>query len=97
MYKVEVFREESSMDSKGKWTCDRVSYVKYDGCVQLRISEGGLISADFYDGSAKLYKLCDGEEVVKSPMTDEEIYAIPGLSEWYADAVVKAEAKKEAI
>jgi hypothetical protein len=66
----------------------------YTGCVQLRISDSGVIDAVFYDGSQEVFRLGDGYNVKKSNMTDEEILSTSGLGEWYTDQVEKEALKQ---
>jgi hypothetical protein len=63
----------------------------YTGCVQLRISDSGTISAEFYDGSQTVYRMLGGDSVDKQPLTEEEVYATPGLGDWYKAQVEKQE------
>lgn len=61
----------------------------YTGCIQLRISDSGTLSAEFHDGSQKIYRMQEGDEVRKTLMTDEEILSTPKLGEWYKDMLDK--------
>jgi hypothetical protein len=83
MYKVKV--EDKNYDT----------VADYTGCVQLRISDSGTISAEFYDGSQKVYRMEGGDQVVKAPMAEQEVLDTPGLGDWYRDQVSKELAKAE--
>ena len=84
MYKVLIVREEWAYD--GNTHNREVDTVKdYTGCVQLRISDTGVVSADFFDGRSEVYKMCGGDSLTRIPLTDEEILAMEGLGEWYSE------------
>jgi hypothetical protein len=61
----------------------------YSGCINMRISDSGVISVDFYDGSNKVYRMQEGDELIKTPMEEQEVIDTPGLGEWYQDQVTK--------
>ena len=63
----------------------------YTGCISFRISDSGVISTEFCTGENKLYRMQEGDEVCKTPMTDEEIFATPKLGEWYKQALADQE------
>ena len=67
-----------------------------DGCIQFRISDSGIVSADFVDGSARIYKMREGDEVIRTPMSEEDIHSHPELGPWYRDQIAKQEAKAAA-
>jgi len=69
--------------------------AEYKGCIAFRLSDMGLVSAEFYDGSQKVYKMFEGEEVVKTPMTEEEILATPGLGDYYQEQIEAAKVKEK--
>jgi hypothetical protein len=83
MYKVEI--QDKNYDT----------VADYSGCVQLRISDSGVISAEFYDGSQKVYRMQGGDQVDKSPMSEEAVLATPGLGDWYRDQVEKEALKQQ--
>lgn len=70
---------------------NNVETHNYDGCVSMRVSDHGVVSCDFYEGTTKLYKMGDGDELVRFPMTEEEVMMTEGLGEWYEDQVQKAQ------
>jgi hypothetical protein len=82
MYFVEIVSKDETLDM--------------DGCIQFRISDGGIVSADFVDGSARIYRMREGDEVIRTPMSDEDIHAHPELGPWYRDQIAKAAAKAAA-
>ena len=82
MYFVEIVSKDETLDM--------------DGCIQFRISDSGVVSADFVDGSARIYRMREGDEVIRTPMSDEDIHEHPELGPWYRDQIAKAEAKAAA-
>ena len=64
-----------------------------DGCIQFRISDSGVVSVDFVDGSARMYKMRAGDEVIRATMSEEDIHSHPELGPWYRDQIAKQEAK----
>jgi len=82
MYFVEIVSKDETLDM--------------DGCIQFRISDSGIVSADFVDGSARIYRMREGDEVIRTPMSDEDIHEHPELGPWYRDQIAKAEAKAAA-
>jgi len=74
---------------------DILTVAEYKGCIAFRLSDMGLVSAEFYDGSQKVYKMFEGEEVVKTPMTEEEILATPGLGDYYREQIEAAKVKEK--
>ena len=82
MYFVEIVSKDETLDM--------------DGCIQFRISDSGIISADFVDGSAHIYQMREGDEVIRTPISDEDIHEHPELGPWYHDQIAKAEAKAAA-
>lgn len=84
MYKVSITRENWEYD--GNTHNRKEDTVKdYTGCVQLRISDTGVVSADFFDGRSEVYKMFEGDSLTRVPLTDEEILAMEGLGEWYSE------------
>jgi len=81
MYFVEIVSKDETLDM--------------DGCIQFRISDSGIVSADFVDGSARIYRMREGDEVIRAPMSEEDIHAHPELGPWYREQIVKAEVAKE--
>lgn len=65
MYFVEIVSKDETLDM--------------DGCIQFRISDSGIVSADFVDGSARIYRMREGDEVIRTPMSDEDIHFHPEL------------------
>ena len=82
MYFVEIVSKDETLDM--------------DGCIQFRISDSGIVSADFVDGSARIYRMREGDEVIRAPMSDEDVHAHPELGPWYRDQIAKKEAKAAA-
>jgi len=85
MYKVNVVTHN--------WAEVGVVVFSADGCIELRISDSGCISATFYDGVSKVYKMRAGDTLTRVQMTDDEIYATDGLGDWYRDQVAQLDAK----
>ena len=84
MYKIKVKEEYGELKKD------------YTGCVEMRISDSGCISATFYTGETRVYKMCEGEEVIQHPMTDAEILATEGLGDWYLEQKAEHEAQQAA-
>jgi len=87
MYNVIISRPVNNIDA--------LTSAEYKGCIALRLSDMGLVSAEFYDGSQKVYKMFEGEEVVKTPMTEEEILATPGLGDYYREQIEAAKVREK--